>query len=402
MKYSKDIEGLDWLIQTIKRPETVSWTEEMKIRRQDATELLRKVVDGPREEGKKALLILAKMQGMRISTLCRILNKSQATICRDWKKFNNMGMASLARGHTGPSPKAEDETVKAAVFSIIHSPPSEHNINRTSWKLGDICNCLSQQGIKVSKNIVSQIIKKAGYRWRKAKTVLTSNDPKYTEKLDRIKSILSTLGENDRFCSIDEFGPFAVKIKGGKKLVGPDEYPQVPQFQKSKGCLIVTAALELSQNQVTHFYSKAKNTFEMIKLLDVLLEQYRGCNRLYFSWDAASWHASKALFEKVEYVNQPEYRAASQTPLVELAPLPKSAQFLNVIESIFSGMARAIIHNSGYQSVEEAITAIDRYFQERNEHFLNHPQKAGNKIWGKERVEPRFSKSNNCKDPRYR
>jgi hypothetical protein len=57
---------------------------------------------------------------------------------------------------------------------------------------------------------------------------------------------------------------------------------------------------ELSQNQATHFYSKAKNTTEMIKLLEVLLEKYRGCNRLYFSWDGASWRASKALYEKVK------------------------------------------------------------------------------------------------------
>lgn len=36
------------------------------------------------------------------------------------------------------------------------------------------------------------------------------------------------------------------------------------------------------------------------------------------------------------------------------APLPKRAQFLNVIESVFSGMARAVIQNSDYASVDEA------------------------------------------------
>jgi hypothetical protein len=30
------------------------------------------------------------------------------------------------------------------------------------------------------------------------------------------------------------------------------------------------------------------------------------------------------------------------------------AQFLNVIESVFSGMARAIIHNSNYGSIDAA------------------------------------------------
>jgi|ERR1700733_1468899 len=45
--------------------------------------------------------------------------------------------------------------------------------------------------------------------------------------------------------------------------------------------------------------------------------------------------------------------------------------------------------------------AIDRYFDERNCHFREHPHRAGKKIWGKERVPPEFAAGNNCKDPRY-
>ena len=140
----------------------------------------------------------------------------------------------------------------------------------------------------------------------------------------------------------------------------------------------------------------------MIKLLEILLEEYIDEERIFFSWDAASWHASKALYEKAEEVNSPDYRKKNKTPIVELAPLPASAQFLNVIESVFSGMARAIIHGSDYQSVEEYKTAIDRYFRERNQYFQEHPKRAGNKLWGDEIVKVKFSESNNCKDPRWR
>jgi transposase len=396
MKHLQLLSGL------IKEPQAVSWTQEMKLRSRDTTELLNTIKTGLPKDGKKALWLLGRLHGVKVSTLSRCFGVSSKTIHRNWKKFKISGIKGVFRKRLPNAIKENDEKIKAAVFSMLHSPPSEHNINRTSWRQEDICRCLLQQGIHVSKNLIGKIIRGAGYKYRKAKTVLTSNDPKYREKLDRIKSILSTLGENDRFCSIDEYGPFAVKVKGGKRLVGLNEYPQVPQFQKSKGWLIVTAALELSQNQVTHFYSKAKNTTEMIKLLEVLLEKYKGCDRLYFSWDAASWHASKALNEKVKAINLPAYREKTLTPYVELSPLPKSAQFLNVIESVFSGMARAIIHNSDYQSVEEAMMAIDRYFQERNEHFLSHPKKAGKKIWGNEPTISEFSESNNCKDPRWR
>src|SRR5437879_7415365 len=93
---------------------------------------------------------------------------------------------------------------------------------------------------------------------------------------------------------------------------------------------------------------------------------------------------------------------SNRYPHVELVPLPSSAQFLNVIESVFSGMARAIIHNSDFSSVDAAQAAIDKYFAERNEQFSKHPKRAGQKIWGDERVPSEFSVSHNCKDPKYR
>jgi hypothetical protein len=88
--------------------------------------------------------------------------------------------------------------------------------------------------------------------------------------------------------------------------------------------------------------------------------------------------------------------------VIELAPLPAGAQFLNVIESVFSGMSRAIIRNSDYSSLQAALTAIDRYFADRNEYFTANPKRAGRKIWGKELVPSEFREGQNCKDPAYR
>jgi len=98
------------------------------------------------------------------------------------------------------------------------------------------------------------------------------------------------LKTNEAFFSIDEYGPFAVKHRQGKKLVPPGQTLSVKQWQKSKGFLIITAALELSTNQVTHFYSTKKDTEEMIELLDLLLDQYQSKDKIFLSWDAASWH----------------------------------------------------------------------------------------------------------------
>lgn len=223
--------------------------------------------------------------------------------------------------------------------------------------------------------------------------MLTSYDPEYTEKLDRIRSVLSGLRPDEAFFSIDEFGPFSVKMKPGRALSAPGEQRVVPQWQKSRGCMIMTAALELSGNQITHFYSLKKNTDEMIRMMEQLVEKYRARRKLYLSWDAASWHISKRLYQRVEQHNAAVLNGDG--PAV-------GAQFLNVIESVFSGMARAIIHNSDYKTLDAAKGAIDRYFADRNAHFKLHPKRAGRKIWGKERELALFSEANNCKDPRYR
>jgi hypothetical protein len=138
----------------------------------------------------------------------------------------------------GRKPVFQQSDLKNAIFALVHSPPSQHNINRTSWRLADIRQWLLKQGISVSRTTISRIVRAAGYTWHMATEVLTSNDPEYQEKLDRIKAVLSALRENDRFCSIDEYGPFAVKMRGGMRLVGPGEHAHVPQFQKSKGSLI--------------------------------------------------------------------------------------------------------------------------------------------------------------------
>jgi transposase len=141
--------------------------------------------------------------------------------------------------------KAEDPHYKETLLTILHCPPADYGINRTTWTTELLSRVMKSKGLITGHNTVSQIIRKAGYRFRKARVVLTSNDPRYREKLGKITRILSHLGPEDRFFSIDEFGPFSVKKKGGRKLVPYSYYPAVPQWQKSKGFLIITAALEL-------------------------------------------------------------------------------------------------------------------------------------------------------------
>ena len=349
----------------------------------------------------RARIVIFHLCGVPRLLIAEFLGVYIRTVKKFVLRFRRTGVAPLFAPRAAAR-KYADARYKEMVFAILHSPPKEHGFNRTTWRRRDIHTVAARQGMPIGRNYIDRIIRDAGYRFRKARVVLTSNDPNYREKVDRIHRILGRLRKTERFFSIDEFGPFAVRQQGGRRWSGPGERPTVPQFQQSKGCLIVTAALELATNQVTHFYSTGKNTGEMIKLLDVLLEQYHDCTKLYLSWDAAGWHASKRFLARVAEVNARKHRQARGTPKVDLAPLPARAQFLNVIESVFNGLAGSVIHNSDYESVDDAKAAIDRYFAERNAFFRQNPMRAGGKIWGKERVPNNFREGQNCKNPRYR
>ena len=118
----------------------------------------------------------------------------------------------------------------------------------------------------------------------------------------------------------------------------------------------------------------------MMRLLEMLYNQYHDKSKLYITWDAVSWHNSVSLIQWVDEFNA-EKGGARCAPTIELLPLPTSAQFLNAIEGVLNGMTRAVINNSEYKSAEDMKVAISRHFNQRNQYFVEHPARAGNKIW---------------------
>lgn len=365
---------------------------------EDIRNLLTCICKGPLKYRKRAMAVLSFHRRIRVGRVASFLGVSHSSVDNWVRTFAEHG-CHLLLPFTSKYCKAKDKAYQDAVFEVLHAPPSAHGINRTTWRQKDIHSVMAKLGLPIARHNIRRIIKDAGYCYRKAKKVLTSTDPDYKEKLKKITRTLQRLGPKEKFFSIDEYGPFAIKIQGGRSLVPRGHARTVPQRQRSKGTLIITGALELSTNQITHFYSRAKNTAEMVKLLHRLVDTYADQERIYFSWDAASWHASKVLYASVREINS---QKGTGHPQVKLVPLPSCAQFLNVIESVFSGMARAIIHNSNFLSLDAAQNAVDAYFSERNEQFRRSPKRAGHKIWGDERVPSEFSVSHNCKDPRYR
>jgi transposase/transposase-like protein len=197
---------------------------------QDIEKLLACIRDQPLKYRNRAVAILSYYRPIRVGHIAEFLRVSASSVDEWSRQFSQHGCCAVLPRQSEHY-KAKDKVYQDAIFEILHAPPAAHGINRTTWRQEDVHSVMAKRGLGIAKANIRKIIKNAGYGYRKAKKVLTSNDPSYEEKLKNITRILRNLGPKEKFFSIDEYGPFAIKIHGGRSLVPIGHPRSVPQYQ---------------------------------------------------------------------------------------------------------------------------------------------------------------------------
>ena len=279
-------------------------------------------------------MILARKRGISNTTIARVLQSSRATTRKYFAIYRKHGVSVLF----GPSLTRSEVRVghpnkKARILEILHHKPGHFGINRTAWTQGTIIEAYqAQYNETLSRTVLTRILKDSGYAWKKARRVLTSPDPDYHEKVERLLRILHSLTEHEMFFFIDEWGPVQVKKRGGRAYRRENDAPPIPRKQTPKGTVTLVRG-SATTNQVTWLFEQSKDTRSIINLLEILYNQHQTRSKLYITWDAVSWHDSIELTHWLDCFNA-QSRNDSTGPIIEFVPLPTSAQFLNVIEGV--------------------------------------------------------------------
>jgi len=180
----------------------------IEIQQDEKALLLDALFDNNPYRKEKAYTILFRQLGIHQCLVADVLSIAPRTIRKRHRCYKEFGLAHLLNKNRKFQRKRDNTELKELLFGVLHSPPSDYGINRTTWTIPLLReSILNSERILIDKNTISQIIKKEGYRFLKAREVLTSNDPEYKEKLKKITQILRRLGPNDRFVDIscDEF-----------------------------------------------------------------------------------------------------------------------------------------------------------------------------------------------------
>ena len=104
----------------------------------------------------------------------RIKRNRALTILGSQASFSIRSIAAALKIARGSCAKYDNSALKDAVFALFHEPPSNYDINRTTWRMEDFRFVLAKCGHSACPEVLRKILKDAGYRWRKAKVVLTS------------------------------------------------------------------------------------------------------------------------------------------------------------------------------------------------------------------------------------
>ena len=113
---------------------------------------------------KRSHIILSLAEGRTPSETALLTNVSRRIVYKWAHRFIERGIDGLNRFRRHIITKADNDTIKSAIFSILHSPPSEHGINRTSWKIDDLKKCLLSKDIFISKGLIRRVIRSAGFK----------------------------------------------------------------------------------------------------------------------------------------------------------------------------------------------------------------------------------------------
>ena len=345
--------------------------------------LLRYLKHGRARERKKAATIIARKLGISNAFIANALHSSCVTTRRYFKIYSESGADYLFAWNTSRkfTDENQDSIRTKRMLELLHHKPTSYGINRTSWTQPSIFKAYEQTfGEKISRRALTKLLRNVHYKWRKARKVLTSPDPRYHEKVELLLKTLHSLGESEMFFFLDEWGPVQVKKRGGRTYREKADTTAIPRRQTPRGTVSLVGALSATTNRITWQFVNSKDSQAMMDLFEILYNQYHSRTRLYVTWDAVAWHNSSFLVEALDRFNE-QTRNCSVGPIIELVPLPISAQFLNVIEGVFSAMTKAVINNSDYPSSREMKRTISTHFKERNEHFRNNPKRAGQKIW---------------------
>ena len=160
-------EGLKFLEKELKATEDVKWYKRLKV-------------------------IQLSSQGETVPQLAKSFDVCQATVRAYIKRYNSGGLERLKPDKSNGRPPTTQLT-KAEWEELLHQSPCQFeklNTGARNWTQDMLSEyCHEYLGVDIGASAICMLLKRMGIRWNRGKLKVTSPDPQYTVKRERVEAL---------------------------------------------------------------------------------------------------------------------------------------------------------------------------------------------------------------------
>jgi transposase len=334
----------------------------------------------PAREVERAKVLLGYAAGTSITELQRQLGFSRPMIYRSVDKALAAGVQTGLKDkyHRPHEPEITDEA-KAWVVSIACTKPKDHGLAAELWSISALARFVSEGAeaagfarlANAGKSTVWRILNENEIKPHKIRYYLEKRDPEFDRKMQEVLMVYRDVSIYQE-SAVHDARPnpiytVSVDEKPGVQAIGltaPD-LPPVPGKASTvgrdyeyvrRGTVSILAGIDLHSGQIFANVEERHRSVEFIALLKRLDEYYPSEAIIRVVLDNHSAHISK---ETMAYL-------AARPGRFEYVHTPKHGSWLNLIECVFSKMARTFLRHIRVKSIDELKERILRGIEEFN------------------------------------
>lgn len=325
----------------------------------------------------RASILLRYAQGSSVSEIARSHSMSRSAVNRVVNRALEVGaLAALKDLKRSGRPRRLSMEARAWVVALACQKPKELGYPHELWTIDLLvrhvrshCQEAGHPSLaRISGGTISKILSGQRVRAHKVRYYLERRDPDFDRKMVQILHVYKEIellhekGEDKLtvVISCDEKpGIQAIESKGPDLAPVPGQYPQLSrEFEYIRhGTTSLIAGMDLMSGHVHHLMPDRHRSREFVEFLKLLDQAYPPETKIRLILDNHSAHTSK---ETRSYLQTVPNR-------FEFIFTPVHGSWLNLIEGLFSKMARSVLRHIRVSSKQELRQRVAAYLEELNQ-----------------------------------
>jgi transposase len=343
-------------------------------------ERLRDARKAPKREVERAAILLRYADGEGPTAIQKALGMSRPTIYKCIDKALAAGAeAGLKDRYHRPREPVITEEAKAWVLNLACTKPKDHGLAAELWSLSALARYTREHApaaghgslARAGKATIWRILQGGAIKPHKVHYYLERRDAQFEEKMQEVLTVYQEVALQNAARAVGEDVGTVITVsvdeKPGVQAIENTaaDLPPVPgrhptwgrdHEYKRHGTLSILAAVDLHTGEIIAQVHERHRSREFILLLKELDEHYAKDCTIRLILDNHSAHRSK---ETMAYL-------ASRPNRFIYVHTPKHGSWLNLIETVFSRMARTFLKGIRVKSREELKQRILQGVREMN------------------------------------